>query len=71
MEDSFQASGKTTKTGKKTVTTPALSLKGFLEGKKNQEAYTVFFEHCVPCVTKKTTWDYASQKLEQTTGRQG
>jgi hypothetical protein len=28
-----------------------------LEGRKNQEAYTVLFEQFVPCVTKKTVWD--------------
>ncbi len=32
-------------------------LKEFSEGRKNQEAYTAFFDHFVPCATKKTTWD--------------
>jgi hypothetical protein len=32
-------------------------MKEFVEGRKNQEAYTAFFDHFVPCATKKTTWD--------------
>ena len=27
----------------------------FLEGRENEEAYTVFFEHFVPCATMKTS----------------
>jgi hypothetical protein len=57
IKDWFQASGKTTKTGKQKVTRPAFSLEVFLEGRKNQEAYTVLFELFVPCVTKKKVWD--------------
>jgi hypothetical protein len=34
-----------------------ISLEAFLEGRKNQEDYTVLFEQFVPCVTKKTVWD--------------
>jgi hypothetical protein len=37
--------GKTSKNGKRKVTTPALSLKELLEGRNNQEAYMVFFDH--------------------------
>ena len=29
----------------------------FLQGRKNEEAYTVFFERFVPCATMKTSWD--------------
>jgi hypothetical protein len=64
MADWFQASGKTTKTGKQKVIRPAFSLKAFLEGRKNQEAYTVLFEHFVPCVTKKTVWDIRLAQAE-------
>ena len=64
MADWFQASGKTTKTGKQKVVRPAFSLKAFLEGRKNQEAYTVLFEHFVPCVTKKTVWDIRLAQAE-------
>jgi hypothetical protein len=71
MKDWFQASGKTIKTGKQKVTTPAFSLAEFLEGRKNQEAYTVLFEHFVPCETKKTGSDICLKKLKQTTGGQG
>ena len=52
------------KTGKQKVTKPEFSLTEFLEGRKNQEAYTVFFEHFVPCVTKKTVWDIRLEKAE-------
>ena len=53
------------KTGKQKVTKPAFSLTKFLEERKNQEAYTVFFEHFVPCVTKKTVWDICLEKAER------
>jgi hypothetical protein len=49
--------GKTSRIGKQKVTTPAFSLDAFLEGRKNEGACTVFFDHFVPCATKKTTWD--------------
>ena len=32
-------------------------MKDLVEGRKNEEAYTAFFEHFVPCATKKTLWD--------------
>jgi hypothetical protein len=33
----------------------AFLLKEFSEGRKNQEAYTVFFDHFVPCATIQST----------------
>ena len=32
-------------------------MKELAEGRKNVEAYTAFFDHFVPCATKKTLWD--------------
>jgi hypothetical protein len=32
-------------------------MKDILEGRKNEEAYSAFFEHFLPCATKKTLWD--------------
>jgi hypothetical protein len=32
-------------------------MQDFVEGRKNKEAYTAFFDHFVPCATKKTLWD--------------
>jgi hypothetical protein len=29
----------------------------FLQGRSNEEAYTVFFERFMPCATRKTSWD--------------
>jgi hypothetical protein len=69
LEDSFQASGKTIKLGKQKVTTPAFSLTEFLEGRKNEEAYTVFFDHFVPCATKKTVWDLRLEKTQTNHGQ--
>ena len=69
MEDWFQASGRTSKTGKQKITTPAFLLTDFLEGRKNEEAYTVFFEHFVPCATKKTVWDQRLEKAQTNHGQ--
>ncbi len=43
--------------GKKKITKPAFAMKELAEGRKNVEAYTAFFDHFVPCATKKTLWD--------------
>jgi hypothetical protein len=32
-------------------------MKDILEGRKNEEAYSAFFEHFLPCATKNTLWD--------------
>jgi hypothetical protein len=32
-------------------------MKDILEGRKNEEAYSAFFEHFLPRATKKTLWD--------------
>ena len=32
-------------------------MKDIVEGRKNEEAYSAFFEHFLPCATKKTLWD--------------
>jgi hypothetical protein len=32
-------------------------MKDIVEGKKNEEAYSAFFEHFLPCATKKMMWD--------------
>jgi hypothetical protein len=69
MEDWFQASGKTIKTCRQRDVTPAFSLTEFLEGRKNEEAYAVFFEHFVPCATKKTVWDLRLKKNETNHGQ--
>ena len=36
---------------------PALYMQDFLKGRSNVEAYTVFFDHFVPCALKKTEWE--------------
>ena len=54
----------TARVGKQKVTTPALVMDAFLVGRKNLEAYTVFFDHFVPCATKKTTWDRRLAKAD-------
>jgi hypothetical protein len=68
MTDWFQTSGTTSKIGNQKVTAPAFLMKEFLEGRKNQEAYTAFFDHFVPCATKKTTWDRRLAKTETNLG---
>jgi hypothetical protein len=35
----------------------AFAMKDIVEGRKNEEAYSAFFEHLLPCATKKTLWD--------------
>ena len=48
----------TTVIKKKQVTrTPAFDMEDFLKGHSHVEAYTVFFEHFVPCALKKTEWE--------------
>jgi hypothetical protein len=32
-------------------------MKDIVKGRKNEEAYSAFFEHFLPCATKKTLWD--------------
>jgi len=43
----------------------------FLEGRNNEEAYTVFFDLFVPCATKKTSWDrrLAKAMIDQETSK--
>jgi hypothetical protein len=50
---------ETTNGNKKKVVTrsPALYMQDFLKGRSNVEAYTVFFDHFVPCALKKTEWE--------------
>jgi len=56
--DWLQTTGRKSKLkNKQPVTIPALTMKEFLEGRKNTEAYSVFLERFVPCVTMKTSWD--------------
>lgn len=56
--DWLQKTGRKSKLkNKPPVTIPALTMKEFLEGRKNSEAYSVFMERFVPCVTMKTSWD--------------
>ncbi len=57
FQDWFQTSGKVSTYGKKKITKPAFAMKELAEGRKNVEAYTAFFDHFVPCATKKTLWD--------------
>jgi hypothetical protein len=40
----------------------------FLQGRNNEEAYTVFFERFMPCATRKTSWD---QRISMATSRGG
>jgi hypothetical protein len=49
--------GKISTFGKKKITKPAIAMKDIVEGRKNEEAYSAFFEHFLPCATKKTLWD--------------
>jgi hypothetical protein len=57
FQDWFHTSGKISTFGKKKITKPAFAMKDILEGRKNEEAYSAFFEHFLPCATKKTLWD--------------
>jgi hypothetical protein len=56
--DWLQKTGRKSKLkNKPPVTIPALTMKEFLEGRKNSDAYSVFMERFLPCVTMKTSWD--------------
>jgi hypothetical protein len=57
--DWFRTTSLTTTGGKKKVATitPAFQMEHFLVGRIHVEAYTVFFEHFVPCALKKTEWE--------------
>jgi hypothetical protein len=40
----------------------SLRNESILEGRKNEEAYSAFFEQSLPCATKKTLWDRSIAK---------
>jgi hypothetical protein len=42
---------------KKITKEPAFVMNKLVEGRKKEEAYTTFFDHFVPCTTKKTSRD--------------
>jgi hypothetical protein len=37
-------------------------MKDIVEGRKNEEEYSAFFEHFLPCATKTTLWDRSIAK---------
>jgi hypothetical protein len=55
----FRTTSLTTTKGKQKVVTrtPAFRMEDFLKGRTDVEAYTVFFEHFVPCAVGKTEWE--------------
>ena len=57
--DWFRTTSVASTGGKKKVVTrsPIFYMKDFLQGRSHNEAYTVFFEHFVPCALKKTEWE--------------
>ena len=59
LTDWFRTTSVTTTGGKKKVVkrAPVFHMEDFLKGRIHVEAYTVFFEHFVPCALKKTEWE--------------
>jgi hypothetical protein len=57
--DWFRTTSVASTEGKNKVVTrsPIFYMKDFLQGRSHNEAYTVFFEHFVPCALKKTEWE--------------
>ena len=39
------------------MTRKIFAIKDIVEGRKNEAAYTAFFDHFVPCATKNILWD--------------
>ena len=69
--DWFQASGKTIKTSKEKVTTPAFSLTDFFEGRQNEKKHTKYFLNILCLVQPRRQYAiYALKKLRQTMGQQ-
>jgi hypothetical protein len=57
FEDWFRTTGKRIVFDNKPLIVPARSMEEFLEGRKNEEAYTEFYERFLPCATMKMSWD--------------
>jgi hypothetical protein len=57
--DWFQTTSVTTTVGKKKVVTrsPTFYMEDFLKGRIPVEAFTVFFDHFVPCALKQMEWE--------------
>jgi hypothetical protein len=57
FSDWLQTEDKVLTFRKKKITKSAFAIKDLVEGRKNEAAYTAFFDYFVPCATKKTLWD--------------